>query len=163
MWVGFEGNHEHRIKKAIELDPRQEGQKYGLSFSHLQTNKWFDEYHEYEHSGPAIASYCGVDFAHYFCGNNSGSATSGLHHAHTLINNRHNSSVCGHSHFRNIYFKDGAGSIGLVVGCYKGGPEGWAGQSNDAWWKGIVHLKNVEDGMFEPQFISMEMLEREYG
>ena len=163
MWVGMEGNHEHRIKKAISEEPRREGQRYGLSFGHLQTSKWFDEYHEYEHSGPSIANYSGIDFAHYFSSGNFGSATSGIHHAYTLINNRHNSAVCGHSHKRDVYFKDGAGSIGMVVGCYKGKPEGWAGQANLDWWKGVVHMKSVEDGVFEPTFISMEQLEQEYG
>lgn len=162
-WVGLEGNHEHRIKKAIAQDPRREGEKYGLSFSHLQTDKWFDAYHEYEHSAPAIATYFGVDFAHYFGGGNRGTAIAGTHPAHTIINNRHRSSVCGHSHKRSVYFKDAPGSIGLVVGCFKGKAEGWAGQANNDWWHGVVHLKNVEDGRFEPQFISLKILQQEYG
>ena len=111
-WVGLEGNHEHRIKTATSLDPRLEGEKYGVSFSHLQTKKWFDEYHEYEWGGPAIASYRGVDFAHYFSSGNFGRAVSGKHHAYTLIANNHNSSVCGHSHKRGFYPADGAGSMG---------------------------------------------------
>ena len=163
FWVGMEGNHEHRIKKAVAKEPRLEGSKYGISFSHLQTDKWFDEYHEYQYSAPSIATYCGVDFAHYFGSGNSGSATSGIHHAYTVINNRHRSSVCGHSHKRDLYFKDAPGSIGLVVGCFKGKAEGWAGQSNNEWWNGVVLLRDVDNGRFEPQFISLKMLEREYG
>jgi len=162
-WVGFEGNHEHRIKKAIETDPRLEGQKYGISFRHLQTNTFFNEYHEYKNSAPSIHPYGGVDFAHYFASGNFGSATSGIHHAFSLINNRHRSSVCGHSHKRNLYFKDGPGSVGMVVGCYKGKEESWAGQANSDWWKGVVVMHDVSNGRFEPQFISMKMLEREYG
>ena len=161
-WIGFEGNHENRIKKYLAENPRMEGQTHGVSFSHLQTEKWFDEYHEYEYGGPAIANYNGVDFSHFFSSGNFGSATSGLHHAYTVINNRHNSSVCGHSHKRNLYFKDGAGSIGMVVGCYKGHEEGWAGQANLDWWHGVVLMKDVDNGMFEPEFYSMKELEREY-
>ena len=77
-------------------------------------------------------------------------------------NNRHNSSVCGHTHKRDVYFKDGAGSMGMVVGCYKGKPEAWAGQANRDWWQGVVRMKDTENGMFEPEFISMEALKREY-
>ncbi len=161
-WIGMEGNHEHRIKKAVAEDPRLEGQKYGVSFSHLQTSSLFDEYHGYAWGGPAIASYCGVDFAHYFSAGNFGRAVSGKHHPYTLIANRHNSSVCGHSHKRGFYPADGAGSMGLVVGCYKGGKETWAGQSNHDWWYGVVLLKDVENGLFEPEFISMKELENEY-
>ena len=162
-WIGFEGNHENRIKKYLAEHPRMEGQTHGVSFRHLQTDKWFDEYHEYENGGPAIANYNGVDFSHFFSSGNFGSATSGLHHAYSVINNRHNSSVCGHSHKRNLYFKDGAGSIGMVVGCYKGHEEGWAGQSNLDWWHGVVLMKDVDNGMFEPEFYSLKELEREYG
>ena len=35
-YIGFEGNHENRIKKAIKHDPRLEGSKYGISFGHLR-------------------------------------------------------------------------------------------------------------------------------
>lgn len=162
-WIGFEGNHEHRIKRYLSENPRMEGSKYGVSFDHLQTDKWFDEYHEYENSGPAIAQYDGVDFAHFFSSGNFGTATSGIHHAYTMINNRHNSSVCGHSHKRDIYFKDGPGSLGMVVGCYKGHEEGWAGQANKDWWHGVVLMNEHRDGRFEPEFISLRQLEREYG
>jgi len=34
-WIGFEGNHENRIKKALAHDPRLKGDKYGISFGHL--------------------------------------------------------------------------------------------------------------------------------
>ena len=52
-FFGAEGNHENRIKKAIAHDPRLEGSKYGISFSHLQTDTWFDEYYEYENAAPS--------------------------------------------------------------------------------------------------------------
>ena len=42
-------------------------------------------------------------------------------------------------------FKDDAfpsPSIGLVAGCFKGGQEGWAGQANLEWWKGVVIKRN---------------------
>lgn len=165
-WIGFEGNHENRIKKAVARDPRLEGQTHGVSFSHLQTDKWFDEYHEYEHSAPSIADYDGVSYAHYFTAPNSPSAISGVHHAYTLLNHRNYSSTCGHSHRRGIYFKDGAypsGLIGLVAGCFKGSEEDWAGQSNSAWWKGVVIKREIENGMYDPEFISMKRLEEEYG
>lgn len=162
FWVGFEGNHEYRIKTAIAHDPRLEGQKYGISFSHLRTEEFFKEYHEYRHKAPAIANYCGVDFSHFFGAGNYGKPVSGVHHAYGLIQNRHNSSVCGHSHKRGVYFNDLAGSIGLVVGCYKGGDESWAGQSNKSWWKGVVLMKDCNNGMFEPEFISLEELKRDY-
>ena len=165
-WYGFEGNHENRIKKAVAHDPRIEGGRYGVSFKHLQTDHWFDEYHEYENSAPAIADYDGVSYAHYFSSGNYGTATSGTHHAYSVLQNRNYSSTCGHSHKRSLYFKDGAhprGLIGLVAGCFKGKDEGWAGQANREWWSGVVIKREVEQGLYEPQFISLKTLEQMYG
>jgi len=116
-----------------------------------------------ENGAPSIARYCGVDFAHFFSSGNYGSATSGIHHAYTIINNRHNSSVCGHSHKRDLYFKDGAGSIGMVVGCLKGGKESWAGQANNEWWHGLVVMRDIEGGVFEPEFVSLKQIREMYG
>ena len=168
-WIGFEGNHEYRIKKAIAHDPRledTEGRGYGISFGHLQTDHWFTEYHEYNNSAPAIADYDGVSYAHFFSSGNYGSAVSGIHHAYTLLQNRNHSSTCGHSHKRSLYFKDGAhptGIIGLVAGCFKGAEETWAGQSNNEWWKAVVIKRELANGMYEPEFVSLKRLEEMYG
>lgn len=165
-WVGLEGNHENRIKKAVSLDPRIEGDRLGISFKHLQTEYWFDEYCEYENSAPGILDLDGVSYAHYFGSGNYGTPVSGRHHAYTLLANRGHSSTCGHSHKRNIYFKDDAHPrpiIGAVVGCFKGKEESWAGQSNRDWWKGVLIKRNIEQGVYEPEFVSMKRLEEVYG
>tara|TARA_R110000868_G_scaffold246225_1_gene502842 strand:- start:3562 stop:4344 length:783 start_codon:yes stop_codon:yes gene_type:complete len=165
-WIGFEGNHENRIKKALATDPRLEGHKYGVSFGHLQTDHWFNEYHEYHNSAPAITDYDGVSYAHYFSSGNFGSATSGIHHAYALLQNRSSSSTCGHSHKRSVYFKDGAhpnAIIGMVVGCTKGSEEEWAGQANNDWWKGVVVKREISNGVYEPEFVSLKRLKKEYG
>jgi len=165
-FIGLEGNHEARISKAISLDPRLEGDKHGISFKHLQTDYWFDEYHRYENNAPAIIYQDGVLYSHYFSSGNYGTATSGTHHAYTLLQNNNASSTCGHSHKRSVYFKDGAypnGIIGCVVGCYKGANEGWAGQANKDWWKGVVIKRELSNGSYEPEFVSLEALRRQYG
>lgn len=165
-WIGFEGNHENRIKKALAHDPRLEGSKHGISFSHLQTDHWFTEYHEYHNSAPAIADYDGVSYSHYFSSGNYGTATSGTHHAYTLLQNRNHSSTCGHSHKRSLYFKDSAhpsGIIGLVAGCFKGSEETWAGQANNEWAKGVVIKRDIDGGMYDFEWVSMSRLEKMYG
>lgn len=164
--IGFEGNHENRIKKAVALDPRLEGEKRGISFKHLQTDHWFDEYYEYENSGPAIADFDGVSYAHYFSAGNYGTAISGLHHAYALIQHRHHSSTCGHSHKRGLYFRDSAYPkpiIGLVAGNFKGKEEAWAGQSNNEWWSGVIIKREIDNGVYDPEFVSMEGLRKAYG
>lgn len=160
-FIGIEGNHENRIKKAIANDPRLEGVTHGISFSHLQTDVWFDEYYEYENSAPSIFDKDGISYSHYIASGNYGTAMSGDHHAYNLLKKRHSSTTVGHSHRRNIFFKDDAHpnpTIGLVAGCFKGGKESWAGQSNNEWWKGIVVKRNIQNGYYEPEFISLERL-----
>ena len=90
---------------------------------------------------------------------------SGMHHANGLLAHRHNSSTCGHSHKRDLKFKDSShpnGAIGLVAGCFKGAAESWAGQANLDWWSGVVVKREVCNGMYEPQFISLKTLENMY-
>ncbi len=159
----FTGNC--RIKKALMEDPRLEGQKYGISFGHLQTGYWFDEYHEYVNSAPAIATYDGVAYSHYFASGNSGRAISGIHHAYSLCQSVNRSATCGHSHFYSYYYKDSVVRpvIGHVVGCFKGKEESWAGQSNPRWRQGVVIKRNISDGLYDHQWVSMEALRKEYG
>ena len=165
-WYGFEGNHEARINTAIMYDPRLEGAKYGISFKHLNTNKWFDEYHQYEYGAPKVHNYDGVDYAHFVGAGNFGRAISGTHHAYGLIQNRYRSCTVGHSHKRDMYFKDGVGTrgaIGLVAGCYKGAKETWAGQANMDWWHGVIVKRQIEGGYYEPEFVGLDTLRKEYG
>jgi len=165
-WFGFEGNHETRIRTAISVDPRLEGEKYGIGFNHLDTDKWFDEYHPYENGAPKAYEYDGVLYAHFIGAGNFGRAISGIHHAYGLIQKRYQSCTVGHSHKRGMYIKDEVGTngaIGLVAGCYKGAEESWAGQANREWWKGIIIKRNIEGGMYEPQFVSLATLKKEYG
>ena len=165
-WIGFEGNHEHRIKKALAHDPRLEGEKYGVSFKHLNTDQWFNEYHEYENSGPALKPYSGVLFGHYVSSGNYGTAMSTKHHGYSLVEKLGSSATVGHSHKFNYYVKEESyphPKHGLVVGCFKGKEEGWAGQANREWRHGVVIKRGLENGNYDMEWISMDRLEREYG
>ena len=165
-FIGLEGNHENRIKKALEYDPRLAGEKYGVSFKHLQTNHWYDEYYEYSNSAPAIFDLDGISYAHFIASGNSGSAMYGEYHASGLLKKRFRSTTVGHSHKRDIYFKDDAypyPAIGLVAGCFKGEEDTWAGQANHDWWKGVIIKRNIRHGSYDPEFISLSRLEEAYG
>ena len=51
---------------------------------------------------------------------------------------------------------------GLVAGCFKGKSESWAGQANNEWWKGVCIKRNIRNGNYDLEFVSMERLERDY-
>lgn len=163
---GFEGNHENRIKKALSHDPRLEGSKYGISFKHLQTNRFYDEYFHYKNGAPAIHAIDGVNYAHFISSGNYGTALSGLHHGYALTVKLSASATVGHSHKFNYFVKQEARPNpihGLVAGCFKGKDEHWAGQANNEWRKGVCIKRNIKNGDYDLQWISMEELERNYG
>lgn len=163
IWIGFEGNHEHRIKKVLSVDPRLEGEKYGVSFSHLQTKHWFDEYHEYAYDAPAIANYDGVYYSHYIASGAYGTAMSGEHHANSLIKKLSSSVTVGHSHKFDYKFKGDARPSplhGLVAGCFKGKAEAWAGQANDEWRSGVAIKHNIDNGDYDLEWVSLDRLEK---
>jgi hypothetical protein len=166
FWIGFQGNHEARIDKAISLDPRLEGQKYGISFSHLQTDHWFDQYHKYENSAPALVDYEGVTYGHFVASGNFGSAMSTKHHGYSLVEKLASSVTVGHTHKFNYYYKGDARPKplhGLVVGCFKGAEESWAGQSNAEWRKGVAIKRELSQGNYELEWVSLERLIKVYG
>jgi len=165
-YIGFEGNHEHRIKKAIAHDPRLEGQKYGISFGHLQTDHWFDEYHEYVNSAPALVTYDGVLYGHYVASGNYGTAMSTKHHGYSLVEKLACSATVGHTHKFNYFYKGDARPKplhGLVVGCFKGAAEGWAGQANNEWRTGLAVKREVSEGNYDLEWVSLKRLEQMYG
>ena len=166
FWVGFMGNHEYRINLALQKEPRLAGEEYGISVRHLQTDHWYDEYHQYCNSAPSIADYDRISYAHYFSLNNRGRAISGLNHANNLVTNRGHSSTCGHSHFLDYKRKSTTypkATHGLVCGNFKGKEEHWAGQAQRGWWAGVVVKHNVCDGDYDPEFISYDRIMKEYG
>jgi hypothetical protein len=164
--IGFEGNHENRIKKALSIDPRLEGSRFGISFKHLQTDHWFDEYHEYSNSAPALVAYDDILYGHYVGAGAYGRALSGIHHGYALTAKLACSATVGHSHKFSYHRKTDArpNTIhGLVAGCFKGKDETWAGQSNNEFSRGVAVKRYVSNGDYDLQWVSMEALQREYG
>lgn len=53
--------------------------------------------------------------------------------------------------------------MGLVVGSYIDYQAGYAGRANDMWSRGVAICDNVEDGLYDFRWISINQLRREYG
>ena len=161
----LEGNHEHRQEKAIQTQPELEGAPYGLSFSNLQLEKHYDEIIRYEGGTPGILSLDGIAYAHYFVSGSMGRPIGGLHHANSLVSKNLVSSTAAHSHTVDWDVRNstsGKTLMGLVAGVFQDYDSDWAGVSNNQWWRGVVVCRNVEDGVYDPQFISMKRLKEEY-
>lgn len=52
--------------------------------------------------------------------------------------------------------------MGLVVGCYVDRIHEYAGQANKMWWPGVVIKRNVSQGQYDFEFISIERIKNEF-
>lgn len=161
----LEGNHEHRIKKAINLQPELEGKAFGVSFNDLDLESYYQDVVEYEGGTPGVITVDGCSYAHYFISGVMGRPIGGEHHAYSLITKQLSSCTCGHSHLADWSVRthiSGKKIMGLVCGVYQDYDSSWAGKTNDLWWRGVVVKRNVEDGVYDPEFVSLDKLRKEY-
>ena len=163
--VFLEGNHEHRLNKVLEYEPHLAGDRYGISYKNFQLEHYYHDIVMYEGGTPGIITLDGISFAHFMVSGLMGRPIGGDHHAASLLAKNYSSCVVGHSHTADFAIRSGSNGkkiMGLVAGVYQDYDSGWAGSCNRLWWRGLVYLRNVEDGVYDPEFISLETLKKEY-
>lgn len=161
--VALIGNHEQRIDRTIDLQPELEGV---ISYADFDLERYYDEVVHYEGSTPGTIEIDGITFGHYMVTGVSGRPISGEHAAYTHLTKKFTSCVVGHSHCADLSIRtkpDGTKVMGLVAGCYLDYDPDWCGNASDLWWRGVVVLRNVDNGTYDPQFISLHSLKKEYG
>lgn len=158
----FEGNHENRIKKAINLQPELEGT---ISFKDLELSRWYDEVIEYDNSSPGVSDICGISFGHFHISGVMGRPIGGEHPAYSLVSKQFKSIVAGHLHLFDYCVRtDASGSklFGLVLPCFFDYESDWAGAANKLYSRGVIILDNVDSGWGDLRFISIDSLKKEY-
>lgn len=161
--VILEGNHEHRIKRAINVQPELEG---AISFEDLELDRFYDIVVPYQGSTPGIVELDGISYGHYLVSGVSGRPISGEHLAYSLLSKHHSSVVVGHNHTLDYCIRtrvDGRRIQALCAGVCQEHVSEFAGESQKLWWNGVVVLKEVHDGGYDPEFISLEQLKKRYG
>lgn len=162
-FVFLEGNHEHRIKKAINLQPELEG---AISFKDLELDRYYNDVIEYNGRSPGVITIDGIAYAHFFISGVMGKPIGGIHPAYSILQKGHNSATAGDLHLLSYNTQTGLGGRriqGLVAGCYQDYDADWAGESNKLWWRGCVVKRNVDNGTYDPEFISIDCMKKEYG
>ena len=161
------GNHEHRISRVIDQSPEMEGVKHGVSMGHLQLDKYFNDVVEYEGAAAGTIVIDGINYAHFHTSGAMGRPISGDNHARSLLLKGHISATCGHSHFLDYSTHvDGAGRRlhGLVAGSFKGKKnDAYAGTSARNYWRGVCVKRQVSEGSYDLQMVSLAQLEELYG
>lgn len=158
------GNHEQRIERATNYQPELEGT---IGYGDLDLDKHYDEVVHYEGGTPGTITIDDITYAHYLPAGVMGRPISGVHQASNMLTKKFVSCTVGHSHTVDFSMKTtatGKKILGLVAGCGIDYMMAWAGQGvNDMWWSGVMLKKNVEDGVYDLEMISMDRLRREYG
>lgn len=146
------GNHENRIDRAINDDPKLEGvlalADLGYDSAGWETHSFLD-----------VVVINGVAFSHYFvtgvAGRPAGSAAAQLRKTNM-------SSVAGHQQGLQIatgYRADGSMITSIIAGSFYEHDEDYMSpQGNKQHWRGCLMLHDVHDGAFDVMPISLKYI-----
>lgn len=154
------GNHEERILRILQRDPKLIG-TIGLEDFNIAQWGWKSP----KYLVPVEVN--GVFFNHYFVSGIKGKAISGENPATMLCNKMHASCIAGHNHL--LDYSERTDVIGrkfqcMTVGCFlaEGQVEEYSGQAQKMWHNGVVYLHDVKDGQYDFETISLERLKKSY-
>lgn len=149
------GNHEQRIVKAIESDPKLDGV---LSINDTNYADFGWTVHDYLD----VMVLDGVAYSHYFT---SGVLGKPVTSAAALLAKKHMSTVMGHIQERQIAYgrrADGTAMTAIFAGsCYTHN-EDYLGPQGNNYWRGIWMLHEVNNGAFDEMPVSLDYLKRKY-
>ena len=157
------GNHEQRIERCLDLHPELEGT---VSYRSLELERYYDDIVYYNGQTPGTIEVDGIVYSHYFSSGVMGRPISGEHPAFSLLNRKFQSCTQGHTHVYDHCVRTterGRKLYGLVTGCFQDYDSGWAGEVNKLWWRGCFIKRNVEDGMYDLETVSLKSLKNDYG
>ncbi len=160
--IYLEGNHEHRIEKALDLNPELAGT---IDFTDYDLDRHYDQVIRYEGGTPGNIEIDGITYAHYFISGVMGRPIGGEHPAYSLGVKLGSSVTAGHLHTLDYNVRTdvrGTKRHSLVAGCFFDYNSDWAGKANDLYWRGVIIKRNVENGQYDPEFVSFNQLEKEY-
>lgn len=150
------GNHEDRITRAINSDPQKlDGV---LSLDHL----------DYARTGWAVHPYLeplylgGIGYVHYWYNPMTGRPLGG--DVKLRLKNIGHSFSQGHQQTLDygLRFVKGRSQHGLVAGACYLHDEDYKGPQGNAHWRGIVVCHQVNEGSYDPMFLSLDYLCRRY-
>jgi len=150
------GNHEDRILRAINLDPKLEGllkpdalvfKNYGFEvFPFLQP-----------------VTIDGVAYCHYFV---SGVMGRPITKASQLIAKLHMSCIAGHQQGYDVatsYRGDGSRITSIICGSAYQHDENYLNPQSNKHYRGIIMLNEVNNGEFDAMPVSLAYLKEKYG
>ena len=150
------GNHEDRITRAINSDPRRLQGVMSLKDLGYEEAGWT----VYPFLQPVVVG--GVCFAHYFP---SGPMGRPIMTARQILQKMHMSCFAGHLQGRDIAYSkraDGTSLTAIISGSFYQHNEDYLSPLANKHWRGMVVLNEVRDGEYDEMCISVGYLLRKY-
>tara|TARA_R110000822_G_scaffold43512_7_gene117385 strand:- start:1915 stop:2685 length:771 start_codon:yes stop_codon:yes gene_type:complete len=150
------GNHEYRIVRAVDSDPKLDGL---LSYDDFKLEEMGWEV--YDFLTPVIVD--GVVYSHYFTSGVMGRPVSS---ARLMLQKKMMSCIQGHVQDRDIAFArkaDGSAVTGIFAGIYYQHDETYLNPQTNGSWSGVWMLHEVNDGSFDEMPVSINYLRKKYG
>lgn len=153
MWLTL-GNHEERILRVSEMQPELDGV---VSYDDLPYEDW------------QVVDYLvpididGITYVHYLSNPMTGKPYGGT--AANQILKASKSFIVGHKQTLDITTRFTIGGIqqwGIIAGACYLHDEGYKGPQGNDHWRGIIYLHRVQNGSFDPMFISLDYLKERY-
>lgn len=149
------GNHENRIVRAVESDAKLDG-TIGLEDLNYEDHGW--QTHEFLKP----VDLDGIWYSHYWYNPNSGVPFGGT--IDTRLKNVGHSFTQGHLQtlMYGLRFIGDKSQHALVAGsCYLH-TEDYKGPQGNYHWRGIIVKHEVDDGSYDPMFVSLNYLCNRY-
>ena len=149
------GNHENRIIRAVENDPKMEGmmdmEDLGYKLYGWEVYPFLD-----------VVVIDGIAYSHYFT---TGVAGRPATTANAQLSKKHMSCVAGHQQGLQIataHRADGKRLTSIIAGsCYEHN-EDYMGPQGNKHWRGCLMFHEVNEGQFDLMPVSLEYLNKRY-
>ncbi len=149
------GNHEDRITRTIQRDPKLEGL---ISLEDLEYAKrgWT----VFPFLQPVVIG--GVAFCHYFP---SGVMGRPITSAKQILTKLHMSAYAGHQQGRDVAYTkraDGCDMSAIISGSFYQHAESYMSPFTNNHWRGMYMLHEVKNGSFDEMALSINYLKRRF-
>lgn len=150
------GNHEHRITRAVESDARLDGT---IGIADLEYDKF--GWDVYDYLQPVEID--GITYVHFA---QQALSPTAIQRAHLIAARRHCSYSVGHTQILDYHVSsnlvNGRRVQCLIAGAFYAHDEEYKGPQGNQHWRGIILKRNVNEGQYDPQFISIDTLIKDY-
>lgn len=149
------GNHEHRINRAVNDDPKLDGT---IGIGDLR----YEEYGWKVFPFLDVVVVDGIAYSHYFT---TGLAGRPCSTASAQLAKKHQSCIAGHQQGLQVataYRADGTRLTSIIAGsCYEHNEDYMSSQGNNHW-RGVLVLHDVKDGEFDLMSVNLDYLNKRY-